>query len=366
MADDRKPWESVAGIWKLACAVAILLGHHLVTLSEWHPDDPVAHAAFRILQVFSPFQFFFFSGYLASSMLADVRRPLRGAMVGRFLRVYVLLAGGLLWAAAVRVVFVRCGGPETTSGLWPLGSWDRPFDALQLLRHFDPLGFVDSTRINYAAWYLYQELRLVLLMPLFRWVLRRPSLRQRWAACFAILAASAVLESRFWSWFPLFRTSPFQTLAFGAVFLAGALIWTETRPGGRLARLSPRVAFAAIAVGCAFSSLSVLDVRLPLQNPSVLLLPILAAQIALFVGLRALVADRVVPLWLRKACDGSVGIYVVHPPVHLVAVWIAVRMGSLWPFPASIATSLLLGWAFHRFVETPSQGWVRAIQGKRG
>jgi surface polysaccharide O-acyltransferase-like enzyme len=364
MAEVRRSWESVAGIWKLACALAILVGHNLVTLTQWHPHDELVKWSFRLLQIFSPFQFFFFSGYLASSMLSDSKRSLGAAMTGRFLRVYVLVVGALVWALAIHAI-VRCSiGDVSLGSYWPLGVWDQPLSPMIVLRHLDPLGFVDTTKINYATWYLYQELRLILLIPMFRWILKRPSRLFQWGALLALLVVPALLENRFWMWFPLFRTSPFQTMGFAAIFLAGALIWRETRPDGRLSRL-PRVAcLAAIVAGLAISALAIFEVQLPFKNPILGLLPILAAQTCLFVGLRGLAGGLPVPPLLRKACDSSVGIYVMHPPIHIVAAWLAIRFDSVVPILGGILVSLGIGWLFHRRVELPSQGWVRAIQAK--
>lgn len=364
MVEVRRSWESVAGIWKLACALAILVGHNLVTLTQWQPHDEFMRWTFRLLQVFSPFQFFFFSGYLASSMLSDTRRTLVAAMTGRFFRVYILVVGALIWGLVVRAIAGWSIGDASMGTFWPLGTWDVPLDAATVLRHLDPLGFVDTTRINYATWYLYQELRLVLLIPLFRWILLRPSRLFHWGALFALLVVPAILEYRFWMFFPTFRSSPFQTLGFAALFLAGALIWRETRPGGWFASLSTGVCMAAIAVGCGFSAMAVFDVQLPVMNPIVQLVPILAAQLFLFVGLRGLVDGKTVPALVRRACDGSVGIYVVHPPVHMVAAWMAIRWDSILPILAGILVSVGLGWLFHRGIEAPSQGWIRAIQAK--
>lgn len=364
MADVRRSWESVAGIWKLACALAILVGHNLVTLTQWQPHDEFLRWAFRLLQVFSPFQFFFFSGYLASSMLSDTRRSLVAAMTGRFLRVYILVVGALIWGLVVRWGAGWCIGESSLGVFWPLAYWDLPLDAATILRHLDPLGFVDTTRINYATWYLYQELRLVLLIPLFRWILLRPSRLFPWGALLALLVAAALLEYRLWMHFPTFRTSPFQTLGYGALFLAGALIWRETRPGGWFAQLPAGICLGAIAVGCGLSAMAVFDVRLPLDNPIVQLVPVLAAQVFLFVGWRGLVDGKTVPALVRRACDGSVGIYVMHPPVHMVAAWMAIRWESLLPILAGILISVGLGWLFHLGIEAPSQGWIRAIQSK--
>ncbi len=67
---------------------------------------------------------------------------------------------------------------------------------------------------------------------------------------------------------------------------------------------------------------------------------------------------------LRNACDWSVCIYTAHPSIHVFAAWISMRTGSVWPIVGGIAVSILLGIAFHCWIESPSQGWIKPQFGR--
>lgn len=355
------PLEPVPAMWKFLCALAVLLGHNLVTWKALRPGSDAIRLSFDLLQFFSPYHFFLFSGYFAASALKDSSRGIVGFATGRGLRIYILVVCATAWAAAVRFALFPGGTSPESAGIWPLGLWAGPLDPSLVARHLSPLGMVDSTRVNYAVWYLYQELRIVLLFPLFRWILRQgPNLR--WGAVALLFLAAAALEYRFWSLFPLFRTSPFQSLSYGGYFLAGACLREEFRVGGRLA--PGRVpAWRLLVPGALLAALIPLGISLPVKNPPILLVPILLGQILCFAGLRSTVSGLRLPGFLERATNWSVGIYVVHPPVHMVAASLAVAQGSDLPLWIGMGLSILLGGAFHRWIERPSVALVRRIQG---
>lgn len=355
----RRPFDALAGTWKLACAVAVLVGHNLVTVTAWRPDDGFWSGVYHLVQFFSPLHFFFFSGYLAASALLDTRRPLGRMMAARGARIYVLIVAALAWGLLARMAFTRSTGVESLGTLWPLPYWDGDLDLLEALRHLNPVGFADHVSFNYAVWYLYQEFRLVLLFPLFRFVLSRPSLPARVGLVAATMVAATVVEFLTWQWFPLFRSSPSQSFGYGCVFLAGAIVWMELRPGGALSRLGRLPAAVCLLSGVAISFLESMGIRAPVDNPMVLMAPTMVGQVLVVAGLARLFGDFPVPGRLRKACDDSVGIYIVHPPIHMVAAWMAIRQESLWPIAFGIAVSLIAGHAFHAWLERPSQRLIR-------
>jgi len=358
----RRPWDAVPGLWKFGCALAILLGHNLVTLKAWHPENEVWRGLFQVLQVFSPLQFFFFSGYFAASGLLDISRSLPAFMMARGARIYVLVVAAFAWGLGMRLATAKLsGGVESLGSIWPLGCWDGPVDWRDALMHLSPFGFADHTRFNYATWYLYQELRIVLLFPLFRWILNRRSSLERWGWTGFLMVVAALLEYKFWSFFPLFRSSPFQSLAYGCYFLAGSLVWMELRRP-ESASAPKGLAVLALVIGVAIESLDAFGIQLHLSNPPVLMVPTLIGQILIFWALKLLVKDVEVAGWLRRACDWSVGIYIMHPPLHVLATWIAVSIGNAWPLLVEMLLAIVVGALFHRFVEQPSQGWVKAIR----
>jgi peptidoglycan/LPS O-acetylase OafA/YrhL len=360
----HRAWDAVPGLWKLGCALAILFGHNLVTMMAWHPADGLWSGLFHPLQIFSPLQFFFFSGYFAASGLLDGSRPIVPSMKSRGVRIYVLVVAALAWGLGMRLATAHLsGGVRSLGSIWPLGCWDGPIDWRDALMHLSPFGFADHTRFNYATWYLYQELRLVLLFPLFRWILLRRSSLERWGWVGFLMIAAALLEYKFWSYFPLFRSSPFQTLAFGCYFLSGSLVWMELRKPA-FARAPRELWYVVLAAGFAISYLEAFGIHPHVSNPPVLMVQTLIGQILLFLGLKSLWGDLHVAAWLRKACDWSVGIYIMHPPLHVLATWIAVSIGSAWPLPVEIALAIAGGALFHRFVERPSQTWATALRGR--
>jgi peptidoglycan/LPS O-acetylase OafA/YrhL len=360
-SNGSKEFESLAGIWKLLCAMAVLVGHNLVTLTTWRPHDGFWQVFYHVVQFFSPLHFFFFSGYLAVSGLRDATRSLRGMMVGRALRIYVLIVAALAWGLVARIAVKHIACVPSLGTVWPLEVWDGPIHWEPVLRHLNPFGFADHIQFNYAVWYLYQELRIVLLFPLFRWILRRRASFSRWSWAAALLFAAAVMEYRFWPHFPLFRSSPFQSVGFGMYFLCGSLVRLELAPDGGLARLPRTWAWIALAVGVLLSFFESMGIRPPVDNPQILMLSVLAGQILVVVGLERLWGNFRIPTWARRACDGSVGIYIVHPPIHIVAVWVSLERGEAWPMGVGIVLSVVAGFMFHRFVERPSQVGIKRL-----
>lgn len=175
------------------------------------------------------------------------------------------------------------------------------------------------------------------------------------------MVASALLEYKFWSHFPLFRSSPIQSVAFGCCFLAGALLWIEFKEG-RMARLPGWLVAGALVAGVAVSFFDSFDIRIPIKNPPVLMVPVMVGFVLVFSALQVYFGKIRIPDWLRKACDYSVGIYIVHPPLHVVAAWLFVSSGRVWPIVVEIALALVGGWVFHRLVERPSQILAKTAQ----
>lgn len=75
--------EPVPAMWKFLCALAILVGHNLVTWKALRPGSDAIRLSFDLLQFFSPFHFFLFSGYFAASGLKDSSRGIAGFAIGR-------------------------------------------------------------------------------------------------------------------------------------------------------------------------------------------------------------------------------------------------------------------------------------------
>ena len=356
-----RTWESIPGTWKLLCALAVLLGHNLVTLTAWHPENQILGGIFHLVRFFSPLHFFLFSGYFACSSLEGTKLGMGRLMASRGLRIYVLVVAAFAWGLLWRVATLRILPTPAVGSPWPLEVWNGPIHWKDAAMHLFPLGFADHISINYATWYLYQELRIVLFFPLFRWILRRPSRSEKWAWLAGLWLISAVLEHKFWALFPLFRSSPFQSLAFGCVFLAGALLRQESRSPWFQRVPLPAVA-SILVVGVAVSFFESFGIRLPVQNPPLLLIPVVVGQILALGALLRLVPRPPAPDWLRKASDWSVGIYVVHPPLHVVATWISLSIGSALPLVVEICASIAGGALFHRLVEIPSLAWSKSIQ----
>lgn len=346
-----KGWDPLAGGWKLVCALAILVGHHLVTYLQWRDAAGLVEAAYQVLQVFSPLHFFFFSGWLAASGLVDLQRSMTGIVANRFLRIYVLVLFALAWGLLWRLGLRPWTGEGSLGTLWPLGSWDRPIAWGEILQHLSPAGFADSIRYNYASWYLYQELRLVFLFPLFRWILKRPSTGS-WALVGGVWLAGTIGEFLFWSWFPGFRTSPFQTLVYASILLAGARLKLDL-PRLQALGLGVGPKLLLVAAGIGLTSLEAFGIRPPLDNPGVLLLPTLLGQLAIVAGIASFPARAAWPWWTELATRWSVGIYLVHPPVHMACAWWAVQGDRTWVLFLGIPIGLVLGPLFHHAIEQP-------------
>lgn len=354
-AHGSRSYEIVPGVWKLACAVAVLCGHNLITLYNWRADEPIWGWMYHVIQFFSPLHFFFFSGYLAASGLIDVRRGMRGMVASRAVRVYALAVTALAWGVLARVALTAGVGGPSLDGEWPLLLWKGAIDWSEALRHMNPFGFADHVSFNYGVWYLYQEIRLAFLFPVFRWILLRRDFRTRLALLLGTMAGAALLEYVLWPWFPMFRSSPFQTIGYGCYFLAGSIVWMELRDGGLLRGIGRSGAVALVLVGLVVSFGESAGIRPPLDNPIVLMVPILFGQILVAVGLTVLTRGVEVPLLVRRMCDTSVGIYIIHPPIHVVCAYFAFRSGSILPIATGIVLSILIGALYHRFVEVPSQ-----------
>lgn len=359
-----KEYESLAGLWKLLCALAVLLGHNLVTMSAMAPTSQFLSTAFKCLQVFPPVHFFFFSGYLAASSLGASSRPSAGMMLSRAFRIYVLVLAALFLGVVFRWVFTAMFFQPGADAVWPLSAWDGEIDPRQAFLHLSPLGLVDTTRFNYATWYIYHELRLVALFPLFGWMLTRKSTSAKWLFTGILLALAVVLEYRLWSFFPHFRSSPFQTMSYGVFFLAGALVHQGIQQGGWIRSLDRRIIVIGLIAGMVVMALEPLGIRPPVDNPPILGIQPLVSQILVFSAIRILAGDFKLSRLVRKACDWSVGIYIVHPPIHVVCTWLAIRQHSFAPLFAGMAISILAGVGFHQWIEKPSLGltrWFKAI-----
>ncbi|HNY32494.1 MAG TPA: acyltransferase [Fibrobacteria bacterium] len=357
-----RQWDPIPGYWKLLCALAVLVGHNLVTLTAWQTDFPPWRWIYHAVQFFSPYHFFLFSGYLACSSLESPSVPLGKFMLSRALRIQILVVAAFAWALGIRLLATDGGAVGSLGTIWPLDVWDGPIDWRDALMHLSPFGFADHTKINYATWYLYQELRIILLFPIFRWILQRPSSFHRWMFLALLWGAASVLEYKFWSFFPLFRSSPFQSLAYGCYFFLGVLARQTTRSASFPTRLPWSLAWVVLGIGVGVSFFESFSIRFPLSNPPILLVPIAAGQFLVVTALCRLLPRIPAPSLLRRACDWSVGIYIVHPPLHVVATWWAVRTGNPWPLVPEILLSIAGGALFHHLVERPSNILLRRLK----
>lgn len=337
-------------MWKIACALAIMSGHILVTLHALHPASGTWPTLLSFLKFFGSRHFFFFSGFFAARGLVD-DRPIAKFAATRFARLYVLVLASVSLGVLARFAFTVSGLPDTVDP-WPNGLWQGPIDWTSALRHLLPTGLVATNDFNYAIWYLYHELRLVLLFPLFRWALRGGWIRS--VGTIALLLAVAVAgEHRYFGAFPLFRTSPFQTLGYGFVFLVGAATWKlQTELSERGIRPSRAAAAILLCAGLLVAYLEALGIQPQVHNPPILNVQTAAGQAMVFLALCWLLPDLTVPGWLRRATYWSVGIYVVHPPVHqLICHWIAWSHNDLALALVPLISIPLGALFFHGFVQ---------------
>lgn len=354
----------IAGLWKILCALAILSGHVLVTLDAAIPEGAPWGWALKTLTFFGSRHFFFFSGYMAASGLMDLTRPMGGLVGMRFVRLYVLVLASVTWGVACRWGLTISGIPDVDQP-WPTGLWQGHLDWGSAFAHLLPTGLVPTNDFNYAIWYLYHELRLLLLFPLFRW-----SMQGDWkrlvGAILGLLVVAMVGENLFHPYFPLFRTSPFQTLGYAFIFLAGAATWkiqswARARswvPGGGLA-------IAMVIGGVVIGYLEAAGIRPPFDSPPLLNVQTVVGQMLVFLGLCWLAPGFSMPNWLRTATLWSVGIYVVHPPVHQFLSHLAAARGNYSLLVLVPVLSVPLGALFyHGFVE-PVARFIKARLGTK-
>lgn len=355
----------IAGLWKILCALAILSGHVLVTLDATVPEAAPWSESLKVLTFFGSRHFFFFSGFLAASGLVALARPMGSLLGMRFVRLYVLVVASVTLGVLTRLGLGHSGIPDVDQP-WPCGLWQGDISWASAIHHLLPTGLVATNDFNYAIWYLYHELRLLLLFPLFRW-----SLSAGWGrlagTLVGVLGVATVGENLFHASFPLFRTSPFQTLGYGFIFLAGAATWRileAVRAEDRAP--SQGTAILLLVGGIGIGYLEAFGIRPPFDSPPLLNVQTVVGQTAVFLGLCWLLPRFTMPSWLQTVSLWSVGIYVVHPPIHQFLTHLAAHLGDYRLLALVPTLSIPLGGLFyHGFVE-PVARFIKSRAGASG
>jgi exopolysaccharide production protein ExoZ len=263
-------------------------------------------------------------------------------------------AGGFLWRRFTRVApayWLVTGVVAALAVLWPrllpevVVSPAHLALSLAFTPHHDPLG--RAFPLLPPGWTLIYEAGFYLLVALS---LLAPA-RARLPLVISALAALSLLG---------FVVTPLYALGCNPMllqFAAGA--WLAHRQAqGR--RLSPGAGcvFAALGAG-ALAALWLAGLNDDLWRPLLWGLPALA----IVAGALAIEPVRAwaPPRALVRLGDASYAIYLCHGPV--VAL-VAAAGGVGWVFvPAAITASLIAGFAFHRWVETPLIAAARALPG---
>ena len=265
-------------------------------------------------------------------------------------------AAGFLWRRITRIApaywLVTCVVAALAT-LWPrllpevVVSPANLALSLAFVPHEDPLGRVfpllpPGWTLTYEAGF-YGLVGLSLLAPT----------RARLALVVTVLAALSLVG---------FVAPPLYALDCNPMllqFAAGAWLAHRQAQGRRLTP-GAGLAFAGLGAG-ALAALWMAGLNDILWRPLLWGLPALM----IVAGALALepVGARAPPRALVRLGDASYAVYLCHAPaVALVAA--AVGAGDAWVFvPAAIAASLIAGFAFHRWVETPLIAAARALPG---
>lgn len=330
-ADNRMPLiDALKGV-----AAQIILLHHLVSYG------PLSKAAHAMAPVTAGFLFDYgrmvvqvflvIGGYLAARALLGASAAATIQPARLIWRRYVRLV--MPFAAAMAVAILGAA----MARLWLA---DDAIPAaptfLQVLAHVLLLhGVIDVPALSAGVWYVAIDLQLYALLTLLLWIGMR--FGERAAVVLVAVTAMAAL-------FHFNRNADLDAWAiyFFASYGMGALVWWGCARGNSMRWLPLLVGITVLALA--------LDFRLRLA---------LALVVALLLALTTLrpqfrIPESALLAWLGRT---SYSVFLVHFPVCLVANALYARFtdgGSGAALAAMIAAwggSLLLGTAFHRYVE---------------
>lgn len=265
-------------------------------------------------------------------------------------------AGVFLWRRITRVApayWLVTGLVAALAAIWPrllpevVVSPTNLALSLAFVPHYDPLGRMFP--LLPPGWTLTYEAGFYLLVGAS---LLAPA-RARLALVVAVLAALSIAG---FHWNSLYALDCNPMLL---QFAAGAWLAHRHAQGRRLPP-GAGLAFAALGAG-------VLTVLWLAGLNDILWRPLLWGLPALMIVAGALAAEPVrawaPPRALVRLGDASYAIYLCHAPVVALAA-AAIGAGNGWVFvPAAIAASLVAGFAFHRWIETPLIAAARALPG---
>ena len=330
-ADNRMPLiDALKGV-----AAQIILLHHLVSYG------PLSKAANAMAPVTAGFLFDY------GRMVVQVFLVVGGYLAARALlgssALSTIPPGRLIWRRYVRLVIPFAAAMviailgAAMARLWladdaiPAAPTFTQVLAHVLLLH----GVVDVPALSAGVWYVAIDLQLYALLTLLLWVGMRFGER----AAVALVAATAMAAL-----FHFNRNAELDAWAiyFFASYGMGALVWWGCARGNAMRWLPLLAGIAVLALA--------LDFRLRIA------LALVVALLLAFVTLRPQlrIPDSALLAWLGRT---SYSVFLVHFPVCLVANAFYARFtdgGNGAALAAMIAAwggSLLLGTAFHRYVE---------------
>jgi peptidoglycan/LPS O-acetylase OafA/YrhL len=354
-------------------ALMVLFHHTLLMLPdfanyEWGVPRATAHGAIEWLLIRTPLRlmwagqerallFFVLSGFVLGLPWLEQRGvPYGRFLLGRFCRIYppYLIAMAAAAAGSMLLGGDRLG--HATIYFNQLG-WAFPPSLAAVPSIAAILDNRASDYMNEAVWTLVWEVRVAVIFPL----LMLPIIRWR-SAGIALVLVVLILLKHVCGWFvgpwaSSVLTAPQDTFYYAQYFVFGAAVAAHrVRIAACFGRRTKVSGLACLALGCLICWLPwpVEHDRIVGVGAAIILVAILGSE-----QLRSWLAkSRLV--WLGGQ---SYSLYLTHLPLIMVVVIAFNGQVPVLVCGAVVPAAIVLGWAFHRWVETPSVALAQFLTG---
>jgi peptidoglycan/LPS O-acetylase OafA/YrhL len=340
-------------------ALMVLFHHTLLMLPdfanyEWGVPGAKAHGAIEWLLIRTPLRllwagqerallFFVLSGFVLGLPWLERRaEPYGRFLLGRFRRIYPPY---LIAMAAAAAASAAIGGHQlinATVYFNQLG-WAFPPSWAELPGIGAILNNRSSAYINEAIWTLVWEVRVAILFPLMMLAIVRWRNVGVCVVLVALLALKHVASSVVGPWASNVLNMPEQTFYYAQYFVFGAAVavnrvWITAWFAGK----SPIFGLACLICWLPW----------PVQHDHIVGIGAALVLVAVLGGgpVRSWLSKSPI-VWLGKQ---SYSLYLTHVPLIMIVV---IACDGRVPLPVCVAVipmAILLGWAFHRWVELPS------------
>jgi peptidoglycan/LPS O-acetylase OafA/YrhL len=354
----------------------VLFHHTLLMLpdfanDEWRVHGATAHGVIEWMLLRTPFRlmwsgqtrallFFVLSGFvLGLPWLNGRSAPYGRFLLGRFCRIYPPYLIVMLLAGVGSIVLGGHPLNHATVYFNQLGwafppSWAAVPSVAAILD--DPA----SNYMNEAIWTLVWEVRVALIFPL----LMLPIIRWRNVGIGCTLIVLILLKhvtGRFvGSWASAVLNAPQDTFYYAQYFIFGAAVAVNRAAiAAWFGRRHEAFGLGCLALGCL-----ICWAPWPAQHDRIIGIGAAIILVAILGNMRLQSWLSHAPLvWLGKQ---SYSLYLTHLPLIMVVVIACNGRVPIVVCAAVVPAAIFLGWAFHRWVETPSVALAQHLTGYSG